>query len=114
MREPYTVEIDPPAEQSIEEACRWWEQHSPARAQLIVDQLEKAYRHLARFPAAGAPVQIRGRWAETARVLVLDGTGYGLYYDVDDESRQVLVLLLWHEKRRRPKLKVRLRQKTKG
>jgi hypothetical protein len=46
--------------------------------------------------------------------LVLDRIGYLLYYDVDDEARQVLVLVLWHEKRRRPKLKVRMRRKPKA
>ena len=113
MTRRYRVRLDPAADLSIDDERAWWERRDVARAEAVVEEVEKAYAFVARFPFAGALIQIRGRFAETARFLVLDRINCLLFYDVDEERREVLILLLWHEGRRPPKLKVKMQPKPR-
>ena len=112
-RKRYRVRLEATAEASIEEERAWWEDRDPTRGDAIADELEKAIRFLARFAGAGALVQVRDRFAETARFLVLDRINCLLFYDIVEETREVVILLLWHEGRKPPKLKVRMQRRPK-
>ena len=105
----YGIRVEPHAEREIDQELRWWEERDPSRALAIVEELEKAYRRLARLPESGALIHVRGTWSKAVRFLVLSRIGYLLYYEVEHATRRIFVLSLWHEKRRPLNLRAWLR-----
>jgi plasmid stabilization system protein ParE len=49
-------------------------------------------------------VRIRGKWSTTVRRVILDRSGYHLYYRARLEAGVIVVLCVWHERRRAPRL----------
>lgn len=82
MKRRYVVLTEPEAEIEIEGVLRWWEQRNPLRANAIVDEIEKAILFLGRFPEGGGRIELRGKWSETIRHLILDKIRYVLFYEV--------------------------------
>jgi plasmid stabilization system protein ParE len=109
----YEIRVEPEAEAEIADELRWWDLHSPARAEAIVDELEKVYRRIRRLPESGRRLLIRGKWSETLRWIFLEEVGYRLFYDVDEERRRVYVLMLWHQARRPPNVQPRAKASRK-
>ena len=113
MRKLYRIEVPPLAEWSVDDVRAWREANRlPGRGEIVTRELAKAYRRIARLPFAAALVHVNGRYAETARYLVLDAIGCNVYYDVIEEKRMVIVLLLWGARREAPKLRVKMQPKT--
>ena len=64
----------------------------------------KALDLLQALPEMGAPVRWRGAWSTTVRRWPLDRTGYVLFCGLHADTSLLEVLLVWHEKRRPPRL----------
>jgi plasmid stabilization system protein ParE len=52
----------------------------------------------------GAPVRTRTRSGPVLRRIVLEESGYHLYYRAHLDTALIEVVCFWHEKRRPPKL----------
>lgn len=69
-----------------------------------LDLVAEAFRRLEALPQTGARVLIRGKWSTTVRRVILDRSGYHLYYRARLEAGVIVVLCVWHERRRAPRL----------
>ena len=86
------------------EARAWLAEHRGAdRVARLNDEVNEALDRLERFPEMGAPVRSRSS-GPSVRRIILDRSGYHLYYRAHLESCLVEVICFWHEKRRPPKL----------
>src|SRR5271155_3525677 len=86
------------------EARAWLATHRGAeRVAQLNDEVNAALDRLERFPKMGAPVRSRSRGPNVRRII-LDRSGYHLYYRAHLESCLIEVICLWHEKRRPPTL----------
>jgi plasmid stabilization system protein ParE len=87
------------------EARAWLEAHlGTARVLLLNDEVNAALDKLELLPELGAIVRTRSREQPLTRRVILDRSGYHLYYRVHHDSRLIEVVCLWHEKRRPPRL----------
>jgi len=68
------------------------------------DAIAKALDLLQELPEMGAPVRRRGAWSTTVRSWILGDTGYVLFYRVPPYANLLEILLVWHAKRRPPRL----------
>lgn len=84
------------AERQIREAAAWWAENRTAAPNLLADDLDGALDLIEEFPYAGEAVRHR---RGTLRRVLLSRVSYHLYYSVDEESRIVNVLALWHTSR---------------
>ena len=88
----YTFIITPNAEDQLAELDAWWEANRPGASKLTVelDNVERLIGENPRLP----PVHRRRRDFE-ARRFRLGTSPYYLYYTIDDDKREVLVLAFW-------------------
>jgi plasmid stabilization system protein ParE len=80
----------------IDEAAAWWRRHRLAAPRAVLEDVHRAFRQLALGPL-GAP-RANGSGIEMRR-LYLSRIGYHLYFHVDEASRVVVILALWHSRR---------------
>jgi plasmid stabilization system protein ParE len=93
------------ASREMDDARSWLEKHRGSeRVEEMADELAKALDRLAILPEMGARVWTGSSWSKTLRRLLLRRSGYHLYYRVQPKAAQVVVLAVWHERRKRPKL----------
>ena len=74
------------------------------RAPGLDDALATALDLLQALPEIGQRVRRRGQWSRTDRRWGLGQTGFVLFYRVHAAAELIEVLLVWHEKRRPPRL----------
>ena len=91
-RRPFVTEN---ASIQIEEAVLWWWENRTAARGTLKLQIERALETIQRLPQSGSPVP-HPRWKNVRRVI-LDNTGYTLYYRLTRDS--VIVFALWHQSR---------------
>jgi plasmid stabilization system protein ParE len=97
----YSVSWDPRAARELTDARAWL---GSGRAVELNDELRHVRERLGAFPEMAPPVRLRGTWSTTVRRLVLIRNPYHLYYRVNHEAERIVVLSLWHERRRPPRL----------
>jgi plasmid stabilization system protein ParE len=89
------------ASREIDEARAWLLKHQgPARVAQLDDDLARALRLLEVFPEMTA----LARGSTTVRRTLLAQCRYHVYYRVFREAEQIMVICLWHEARRSPRL----------
>ena len=86
------------------EVSRWRLTH-PKNTYQLEDEIESAEKALSAVPRYGEAA--RDVQLERARRVVLEKSGFLLYYLVFDDQRQVAILRLWYAARgKRPKLRI--------
>lgn len=95
---PYRVVFAPEAAGEVTEIAAWWHKHRLAAPRLFQQELRQALLHAAAFPELGA----RGKLPADpdVRALVLQRTGYMVFYDVDHHAAEIQILRVRHSKRR--------------
>ena len=89
----YRVRLAFQAELQGLEITEWWEANRPKAPGLFDEEIAKALAYLVDAPHSGFP--LRGRHRGLRR-LVLHKTRYHLYYNVDEERREVEIVAIWH------------------
>ena len=88
----YAFRITPEAEEHLLGLEEWWGHHRKAAASLT-DELGNVLGLLRESPRIGRLHKKRG--AFEARRVRLGKTPYHLYYSIDDEVSEILVLAFW-------------------
>ena len=95
------------AEADVLSAVQWWRDNVGDAPAHLLAGLHHAQERLATTPHVGVPVlRAAGRGLPTLRRLSLLQSRYSVFYEVDDERGEVVVLRVWHMSRGRlmPKL----------
>ena len=95
---PYTTILAPAAVAQIDAALRWWSRNRPAAAGLLARELEAMIRTIEQAPQVGRrtrSAQFRG-----VRRLLLRGSGYHVYYQVNEVLREIRIVYFRHARRR--------------
>ncbi len=94
----FAVLLTPRATRELDQA------RADGQALDLDEEVAEAFRRLEALPQTGARVRIRGKWSTTVRRVILDRSGYHLYYRARLEAGVIVVLCVWHERRRAPRL----------
>jgi plasmid stabilization system protein ParE len=97
-RRPYEVRYAPIAETQIEAALLWWERNRRAATDLLARELHQAFDLLAVAPQVGRRVRFSGHAG--IRRLLLQVSGYHVYYQLLDVDREVRIVYFRHARRR--------------
>ena len=90
MGDAYTVIVAPEALAEVAMIASWWNANRPAAPRLFQTELDRAVRRLAERPDSGPKVRVRKR--PGLRVLVLQRSGYLVFYQVDSTAKEVIVV----------------------
>jgi plasmid stabilization system protein ParE len=93
----FAVLLTPRAARELDEA------RADARSRDLDEEVADAFRRLEALPQTGGRVRIRGKWSTTVRRVILDRSGYHVYYLVRLEAGVIVVLCVWHGRRRAPR-----------
>ena len=93
----YQLRVSRRAAQQIRTASTWWLENREKAPSAFADDLDDALHLIAHLPKVGEPVH--HATIPTARRLLLTCTQHHVYYSVDDSSKTVEVLALWHASR---------------
>lgn len=85
----YEVIIAPEAVEEVLVIAAWWNKHRPAAPRLFQVELDRALLRLVERPEIGPRVRMRGRTG--MRVITLQRSGYLVFYELDEEAKQVSV-----------------------
>ncbi len=85
----YTVIIAPEAVAEVVAIATWWNENRPLAPRLFQTELDRALLLLAESPQIGPKVRVRGR--PGLHVVVLQRSGYLVFYKLDAEAMQVTV-----------------------
>jgi plasmid stabilization system protein ParE len=96
----YAVVLHPSFKDDVLKEARWWMARSREQAEALVDAIEEASDRLRRLPESGPQVKVRRHPDANARRLILGGTGYLLFYEVEHDRQRVVLIRLRHEKQR--------------
>jgi plasmid stabilization system protein ParE len=97
----YTIRWTPRAEALAEEIRAYL---GPFLARTFDEELDLAADRLSANPEIAPRMWYRGRRHPRYRRLILLRTPYHLYYMVQHGEQAVVILRVWHEKRRQPRL----------
>jgi plasmid stabilization system protein ParE len=86
----YTVIIAPEAAAEVAVIAIWWNKHRPAAPRLFQIELDRALLRLTERPEVAPKVRMRGRAGVHA--LVLQRSGYLVFYQLDVSSKDVIVV----------------------
>lgn len=101
MGRPLAVVFHKRAQREIVAVGQWWRENRGS-ARLIAEQILWIASLLAMSPHLGAAVH--GTRRAGVRRFYLERIDYHLYYAVDPSGARVVVLSLWHARRRPPRL----------
>ena len=90
MSDAYTVIIAPEAVLEVAKAAAWWNKNRPAAPRLFQTEMDRAVLRLAERPEIGPSVRVRGR--PGLHALVLQRTGYLVFYQLDVAEKQAIVV----------------------
>lgn len=93
----YEVRVSRRAARQVRTVASWWLVHREKAPLAFATDLEDAFQLAAELPRAAEPVH--HPTIRELRRLLLSRTSHLLYYTVDDSSRTVDVLALWHSSR---------------
>jgi plasmid stabilization system protein ParE len=94
----YRTRIDPSAASQLEEIASWWAENRLDARDLVVTEFEKIVECLEAAPLAIGTTYGETRRPNVRRALMLR-TNYHVYYTIDESSRMVRILALWHGRR---------------
>jgi hypothetical protein len=97
-RAPYTIRYAPIAETQIDAALLWWAHNRELGPDPLARELDRAIDQIALVPKAGTRARLRGQ--TSVRRLLLRGTSFHLYYAIDDDAAEVLIVYFRHARRR--------------
>jgi plasmid stabilization system protein ParE len=97
----YAIEWSDRAQEQVEEIRDYL---GPGLSILFDEELRLATDRLSAYPEIAPRMWYRGRRHPRYRRLILLRTPYHLYYEVDHARQAVMILRVWHEKRRPPRL----------
>lgn len=86
----YTVIVAPEALAQVAAIATWWNENRPAAPRLFQIELDRAVLRLAERPDSGPKVRVRKR--PGLRVLVLQRSGYLVFYQVNLTAKEVIVV----------------------
>ncbi len=89
-----------PAADALEGIVRHLAQHSESAAEGVRSSILNHVENLARFPFIG-PVYERDRSGRTREIVC---GSYRIFYRVDETTKRVLILTVWHAARNEPDL----------
>lgn len=89
----FRIKVAPEAMPLLEQANAWWNEHRPAARSRVANELFRIVSFLTDSPKSGRLHEKRG--SNEVRCLRLRETPYYLYYIVDDDEREVLIVSLW-------------------
>jgi plasmid stabilization system protein ParE len=89
----YKVSVSPKARRLFIEANEWWVENRPAAPTLVTQETNRILAVLSDSPTIGG--LYRRLKENDVRRMRLKKTPYHLYYLVNDEEREVLVLAIW-------------------
>jgi plasmid stabilization system protein ParE len=90
----FRVELSPQARDQLMTINVWWARNRPAAPTLVAAELEAAIEQLAISPESG---QLHAEHDPLpVRKLLMPRSRYHLYYEVDQATRLVTVLAVWH------------------
>jgi plasmid stabilization system protein ParE len=88
------------AERQTERVGQWWRANRLAAPELFTDELERVQQLIAEVPLIGKPYLQAPRLGGVRRVL-LEKSGYHVYYTVDEQHERVIIRSVWHAARGR-------------
>jgi plasmid stabilization system protein ParE len=86
----YSVIIAPEAAAEIAVFASWWNANRPAAPRMFQTELDRALLRLAERPEVGPKVRMRRR--TDVHALVLQRSGYLVFYQLDEDAKQVIVV----------------------
>ncbi len=86
----YTVIIAPEAAAEVAAIASWWNEHRPAAPRLFQIELDRALVRISERPDGAPRVRMRGR--SDVYALVLQRSGYLVFYCLDVAAKQVIVV----------------------
>lgn len=89
------MRLEAKAERQLTTILAWWRRHRREHPALVAEELEDAERELSAAPAAGEEVPRR----RGVRRTLLPRSRYWIYYEIDQEAREIDVLAIWHTSR---------------
>lgn len=94
----YTVIIAPEAAAEAAVIAAWWNENRPAAPRLFQTELDCALVRLSEQPGIGPKVRVRGR--SDVHALVLQRSGYLMFYQTDVTAKQIVVVRIRRGHRR--------------
>lgn len=98
MADPYKVVVAPEALVEIVQIAAWWTKNRPRAPRLFQNEMDDALVLIASHPEIGRTA--RSRRVGNARAVELLRSRYRVYYQVQPETREVLVMHVHHGSRR--------------
>jgi plasmid stabilization system protein ParE len=105
MADPYKVMVAPEALVEVVRIAAWWTENRPRAPRLFQNELDDALVLIAGHPEIGKVA--RSRRVGNARVVELLRSRHRVYYQVLQETREVLVVHVRHGSRRPLRLRRR-------
>lgn len=96
----WRVTFAPSARRQVREAVAWWIENRRDAPTLLVDELDEVVGLLATSPHVG--IAYEAYKSRPLRRLFLPGSGYHVYYAIDERRGRVTVRALWHGRRGSP------------
>ncbi len=93
----YRVRVTHTANELIDDLDAWWAENRPASVSQVANEVERTLSLLIETPGIGGIYKRRG--AHVIRRARLRATPYFLYYVVNDEAREVVVISAWSSER---------------
>jgi plasmid stabilization system protein ParE len=100
LDEPFEVVWTDRAAMCLEQAHQYIASENPSAADRLVAERHSRVAQLSTFPGLGIKCRVRKMRGEIREIVV---GKYRAFYQVDEESRRILMLLVWHSSRRKPK-----------
>jgi plasmid stabilization system protein ParE len=94
---PITIALNATAKRQLVAAARWWKEQRGASS-VIADAIEDLAAHLVLNPYLGQVVE--GARRPDVRRFYLHGIGYHVFYRFNEQRARVVIVAIWHEKRR--------------
>lgn len=98
MADTYSVIVAPEALVEVVQIAAWWTENRPRAPRLFQNELDDALVLISTHPEIGKTA--RSRRVGNARVVELLRSRYRVYYQVQPEAREVLVVHVRHGSRR--------------
>jgi plasmid stabilization system protein ParE len=93
----YRVQSTAHARAQMQIVSRWWRENRPSNPALFRDELTAATARLSAFPGAGTSYEESD--VDGVRRVLLPRTSYHVYYVVNDATRTVTIMAVWHSAR---------------
>jgi plasmid stabilization system protein ParE len=94
----FAIVFAPEAAIEVTTITVWWRANRPLALDLFQTELRQALLKVAAYPEIGAKARVRA--AASIRTIVLQRTGYVVFYDINLTTSTIEVVRVRHGKRR--------------